>query len=360
MSQQIDTVNVAGEKRYEHVFGDTFAMYSNKEMVEFIEPFRVRFIRNNIDARKVFEGKNCFDGGCGNGRGTLFMLMNGANHVTSFDFSETNIQSTQKFTSDFGFSNVTTVQGTLENIQFPDEAFDFVWCNGVVMHADHPNKCLAELARILKTGGQSWIYIYGSGGVYWRMIYHFRDMMRNIHVHECISLLKILRYETRYIAEFIDDWYATNLRTYTDADLSARLAELGFESPSLLPFGMDYDTSHRLNTFTSAIEQDLMGDGDLRYLLTKVSNEQTNDKLLLEGEYGSDYPYPDVISQNIDPLMEELKEKTAGKSWLKIASAAHIQRELRLIMTEEKMFSLDDIISVVRNVLNNIETITNF
>ena len=48
-------VNVSGEKRYEEVYGDTFAMYSMEEMKEFIEPFQVRFERNNLDAKKIFE-----------------------------------------------------------------------------------------------------------------------------------------------------------------------------------------------------------------------------------------------------------------------------------------------------------------
>lgn len=352
-----EVANLPGEQRYEHVFGDTFAMYNNKEMDEFIEPFRVRFKRNGIDPQSVFEGKKCFDAGCGNGRGTLFMLMNGAEHVTSFDFSKTNTESTRRFTKDFGFDNVSVLQGTLENIPFEDETFDFVWCNGVVMHADNPNTCLSEISRILKTGGQSWLYIYGSGGVYWRMIYHFREMVKDIHVHECIALLKILRYETRYIAEFIDDWYATNLRTYTHKDLSTRLAEVGFKAPVLLPYGMDYDTSHRRTLFSSDEERDLMGEGDLRYLMSKERHEQRHEHLLLDGEYGSDYAWPKMVTEGIDPMMEELKTLTKGKPWLSIATAAHLQRELRLLLSEEKMFSLDEIQAIVSNVIVNTKAI---
>lgn len=351
-----NAANSAGEIRYEQVYGETFALYSNKEMLEFIEPFRVRFERNNLDVQTIFEGKKCFDAGCGNGRGTLFMLMNGAAHVTAFDFSEKNTESTRKFVKEFGFNNVSVQQGTLEHIPFEDETFDFVWCNGVIMHTDHPNRCLSEIARILKTGGQSWIYIYGSGGIYWRMIYHFRTIMRNIRIDECIALLKVLRYETRYIAEFIDDWFATNLRSYSNADLSSRLSELGFDTPDLLPYGMDYDSSHRRNMYTSAEERDLMGEGDLRYLLTKVRHEQVHTHLISESEYGSTYSWPTAVTEAIDPLMERVRQITDGSNWLKIAVVAHIQRELRLLLTEEKLFPLDEITAIVDNVLRNAET----
>ena len=220
--------------------------------------------------------------------------MNGAAHVTAYDISRKNVESTQRFAAEFGFANIQTQEGSLERIPFPDESFDFVWCNGVIMHTEHPNQGLGELARILKTNGQMWLYIYGAGGVYWRTISHFREMLKHINVNTCMTYLKLFRYPTRYIAEFIDDWYATYLRTYTQEDLGTlddwyatylrtytqedlanRLQELGFEKPALkwptlLKYGTDYDTSHRINVFAADAEKALMGQGDLRYLLTKI------------------------------------------------------------------------------------------
>ena len=96
------------------------------------------------------------------------------------------------------------------------------------MHTERPNRCLKEIARILKRGGRSWIYVYGSGGVYWRSVQHFRSMLNEVEVRECIGALQLLRYETRYVAEFIDDWFATHLRSYTHTDFSAALTHAGF------------------------------------------------------------------------------------------------------------------------------------
>jgi ubiquinone/menaquinone biosynthesis C-methylase UbiE len=349
--------NVAGEKRYDTVFGDTFAMYSKREMIEFIEPFIIRFQRNNIDPGKIFGGKECFDGGCGNGRGSLFMLMNGAKHVTAYDFSEKNVQSTKEFAKQFGFSNIDAKQGSLADIPFEDEHFNFVWCNGVVMHTETPDRCLSESARILKIGGQSWLYIYGSGGIYWRVIYHLRELLKHINIQECMAVLKLYRYETRYIAEFIDDWYSTWVRSYTNKDLSRRLEELGFSPPQLLKYGMDYDTSHRINTFTSDEQRKLMGEGDLRYLLTKSSYKKGDNYPLKEGEYGSDYQYPSRIVKQIDPLVLELKRIAAERDWMKIAMAAFIQRELRILLNHNEPFSLELFIRMVRELISNADKI---
>ena len=95
--------NYSGEKRHDQVYGETFASYSNNEMTEFIEFFEARFESNGLSAKNTFKGKKCFDAGCGNGRGSLFMLKNGARQVTSCDISKQNVESTKKFANEFGF-----------------------------------------------------------------------------------------------------------------------------------------------------------------------------------------------------------------------------------------------------------------
>lgn len=345
------------ETRYEEVYGDTFSRYSHKEMQEFIEPFEVRFDRNGLNSSEIFKGKRCFDAGCGNGRGSIFMLLNGAAHVTAYDFSEKNIESTKKFTKDFGFSNVECVQGTLESIPFDDGAFDFVWCNGVIMHTGKPDACLSEISRLVKPNGNMWLYVYGAGGVYWRVIYHLRRMMKDVPLQSCINALKLMRYENRYIAEFIDDWYASYLRTYTNSELSDRLTSLGFSAPKLLKFGVDYDTSHRLNSSYSQEEKDLMGEGDLRYLLIKTSNEKLSTPNISEDEFGSKYNWPSVITAQIDPLFDELDKISSGNDWVKVAIASRIQRELRLLLTETRTFPMAELKTLIRDTIDTVGAI---
>ena len=114
--------NVAGERRYDEVYGDTFALYSRSDMLEFIEPFKIRFERNGIDARQAFAGKRCLDAACGNGRGALFMLMNGAASVTACDFSPKNVESTQAFLKQFGFGNTEVADALKAGLALVDAA----------------------------------------------------------------------------------------------------------------------------------------------------------------------------------------------------------------------------------------------
>src|SRR5712691_7837169 len=123
------------EHKHEDVFGKSFALYGRSEMLEFIEPFRIRFERNKLDPATIFRGRRCFDAGCGNGRGSIFMMLHGAAFVDCLDVSVTNIESTTRNLKSFGFENFRTHLGSIERLPFSDGAFDFVWCNGVIMHA---------------------------------------------------------------------------------------------------------------------------------------------------------------------------------------------------------------------------------
>jgi ubiquinone/menaquinone biosynthesis C-methylase UbiE len=345
--------NLSGEQRYEQVFGDTFALYSRSEMMEFIEPFKIRFAKNGLDARRLFEGKHCLDAACGNGRGALFMLMNGAARVTACDLSAKNVETTRRFLREFGFADTEVFESSLEQIARPDEAFDFVWCNGVIMHTSRPNRCLREIARVLKRGGGSWIYVYGSGGVYWRSVQHFRGMLQGVNVQDCIAALQLLRYETRYVAEFIDDWFATHLRSYTHADFGAALTGVGFASARPLPRGTPYDTSERRSAFGPQ-EAALMGEGDLRYLLSKVrATPAAVADSLNEDEYGSEVTWPLPITQKLDPALKRLASACC-RPWQRIAAAAHVQRELRLQMTKSEPFDLDAYLQTIARVTSQV------
>ena len=335
------------EKIYEHVFGKTFSDYKMPDLEEFIVPFQVRFERNNLNPKEIFEGKRCLDAGCGNGRGSYFMLRNGAASVDMLDVSTKNVETCKKFAKDLGLQEKIRVQqSTLEEIPFEEGYFDFVWCNGVIMHTERPNKCLAELARVCKIGGQGWLYIYGSGGLYWKIIYRFRDLLKDIDVMQTIQYLKYFRYSPRYVAEFIDDWYAANLRTYTHTDLAKRCESVGFEKPDLLPFGMDYDTSQRLELAVDEKQKQLAGEGDLRYLLNRTSSAGKDENLLCEDEKGSDYLWPESVTTLESKAFSIIPELETSEDWKKVAICARIQRELRILMDRQTPMEEDEFLGI--------------
>ena len=336
------------EDRHEEVYGATFALYGEKEIKEFIEPLVIRFQRNGIDPQAVFSGKTCFDAGCGGGRGAIFMLMNGAKSVTAFDYSHTNVETAIANARNFGFDNITGQPGTLADLPFDDGAFDFVWCNGVIHHTAEPDTCLREVTRVLTTNGQAWFYLYGVGGAYWYSIRRFRAILAPIDTKACMGALQLMRYQTRFVAEFIDDWKVPFLRTYANADVATRLKELGFADPKPLPYGVDYDTNHIVNTYPE--EERWLGGGELRYLVTKTAPQQAGGHPLSASEYGSDVPFADGLVAVLKPPFDALEKSVAGNPVLAVAACAFIQKRLRELLSDKGPFPMDEYVAVLEHV----------
>jgi ubiquinone/menaquinone biosynthesis C-methylase UbiE len=339
------------------VFGQTFAMYDKEEMIRFIEPFKIRFEKNKLDPYSLFKGKKCLDAGCGNGRGSIFMAMHGAAEIQSIDISLTNIESVKRNAEIFGYSDIINVQqSSLEKIPFDGEEFDFVWCNGVLMHTHNPDACLKELARVLKIDGKSWIYVYGAGGVYWYCVYKFREILQKYSEEQCINAMKFAQVPVSFLAEYMDDWKAPYLRTYTHDDFSRRLKELGFINIDPLPYGNDYDTSHRVNKFKN--DALYLGDGDLRYLLTKNTNNLRDEHPISDSVFGSHYNYPDIYTNPLDEKFDLLEQEVGESLVLKILTCAYLQRNLRdNIFSTTQPFTLEIFLNYFDDAVNLLRSI---
>ena len=93
------------------------------------------------------------DAGCGYCYHTARLARSGAK-ITAVDFSASALESAKDTISRLGLEGQVTLQrADLTNLTFPDATFDFVVCNGVLMHIPELEKALAELARVLRPGG---------------------------------------------------------------------------------------------------------------------------------------------------------------------------------------------------------------
>lgn len=54
---------------------------------------------------------------------------------------------------DFGIVNVEFIEGVGECLPFPDGSIDWIVCHTVIEHVNNVDSCIAEMARILSTGG---------------------------------------------------------------------------------------------------------------------------------------------------------------------------------------------------------------
>lgn len=296
MSSNLEGAN-ASELSHEEVYGATFARYTTSELEAFVSPFEERLIANGVTPSELFSGKRVLDAGCGGGRGALLALRSGASHVEAFDVSETNVETTARVLG-HDFQNFSVCLGTLADLPYEDSSFGIVWCNGVLMHTAEPARTLPEIVRVLEPAGSAWIYVYGRGGVYWRTIAQFRRTFAGLRSAELIQRLADLNLPNGRIAEMIDDWKAPFLRNYSASDWERAFSELNCDYTRLMR-GTDYDTCEQLARGGTA---DLLGEGDLRFLVTKRATAtgplSLDTEVSLNGSHLDQMDFPPLEDQH--------------------------------------------------------------
>jgi ubiquinone/menaquinone biosynthesis C-methylase UbiE len=328
------------------VYGDTFALYDDAAFNEFLAPLYARLRANGIGT-EVFAGKRCLDAGFGGGRGSVLMAECGAAEVVGVDLSARNVETARKRVEERGLAQCTFVQGSLDSLAFGDEAFDIVWCNGVLHHSDDPDAGLSEVTRVLRTGGRLWLYLYGSGGVYWFVIDWIRSLLVGVDIERAVAQLQLMGISVRRIAEWIDDWFVPHLRRYTQTDVERRLVELGYDDTSRLDYGTLYDTSQR-RVGAGSEQRALMGEGDLRFFATKVGAAQASDHVLpdpADGK-GSDYADPSEVTRLAGPLADIqglLRDLGAGTEAQRLMVAASVHRATRALLEQDAPVELAEL-----------------
>jgi hypothetical protein len=150
-----------------------------------------------------------------------------------------------------------------------------------------------------------------------------------------------MRYSVRHVAEFIDDWKTPYLRSYSGQDFGNRLRELGFGDADLLKRGVNYDTSERRNLYPES--KIWVGEGDLRYLLTKTQKAGPLKTPISDSEYGSDIPFESVVVDRFKPLLDQALDAAGSSPVFRIAVCAYIQKALRDLLSVEGDFNIEEV-----------------
>ena len=332
------------------VFGDTFSLYSDDEFEEFIDFLRTRFARNGIDLSEAFGGKRCLDAGCGGGRATIMMAEAGASEVVALDLSKTNVETTLMRAQRRGCSNVVAREASLLDVPLEDESFDVVWSNGVLHHTGDTDGSLKEITRLLRPGGWMWLYLYGSGGIYWHTVDWVRETLAEVDVSACIAQLRLQNVPVRRIAEWIDDWFVPVLQRYTVDDVRRRLEELGFAGATALAQGTHYDTSQR-RIGASDEEIALMGDGDVRFWCEKTQRPSGADDARLpdapdgKGSFWEDGPAVTAIDPDLARIRTALEQletvRGDGARAFRVMVCGRVHTETRARLEAEGPFDME-------------------
>ena len=131
--------------------------------LEFFEEMEERRYRDSAFIHSLaqftrWRGKKVLEVGCGCGTDLLQFACAGA-EVHGIDLSEHSIELTKKHLELYGLQ-AEVAQGDGEDLPFPDNYFDLVYSWGVIHHAPHPSKVVAEIYRVLKPGGYLKAMVY--------------------------------------------------------------------------------------------------------------------------------------------------------------------------------------------------------
>jgi SAM-dependent methyltransferase len=104
------------------------------------------------------KGKMFLDAGCGDG--TLLELISGYGaEIVGMDI---NTSITIAYRRCRLLPDVVILQGDVFRPCFQPESFDFVWCEGVVVHTPDPEKAFRSLRQLVKPGGRLYLWVYPS------------------------------------------------------------------------------------------------------------------------------------------------------------------------------------------------------
>jgi len=190
-----------------------------------------KYVMETVDGHYEY----AFDGGCGTGVCTVALAAL-ADRVVSFDISGTCLETTKKLAFDCGVQNIEFKQGSLLNIDFPDDVFDLVWCWGVIHHTENPLKALDELVRILRPGGILVLAVYLKTNLTWlhesaRKICLAMDARSNwfkpfvlrtgeviVRILERLGKKNNVRDDNKQIKSQVEDWFFVPIKHFFTID----------------------------------------------------------------------------------------------------------------------------------------------
>ena len=154
------------EEATARLYGDIHRYASPTFALDYFLPgFRKHLAALGLDADRALQGIRVLDAGCGGYAGGIaIMKALGARYAVGVDLSWENLEHARERLR--GTPGVRLERGNLLDLPLRDNRFDFVYCNGVLMSTEDPQRGFRELVRVLRPGGRIYIGVYGRGGLF--------------------------------------------------------------------------------------------------------------------------------------------------------------------------------------------------
>lgn len=258
------------EKKTSDMYSDFWKSFDTKTLTEESE----KLLRNRLPAKVIDNciiGKTVLDMGCGSGRYSIALAKFGAREVMAVDLQKKSFASAEQFAAESGLA-IRFYEGHLHRLPFENARFDFILCNGVLHHTTSIRKGLAELERVLQPAGEAFIYLYGSGGIFWRTRKALRAIFYRIPMGYAEKVLDAIGMPSnRFI--FCDTWYVPIETHTTVKTLHQMFEERGFGYKKIIGQN-SFDLDLALVSGIPGAEE-MWGNGEHRYVISKECHRES-------------------------------------------------------------------------------------
>ena len=224
-------------------------------------------IERNGFGLDALKDKLVIDIGCGSGRFACALASFGPRMVIGYDWGDEGLDVGREMAKALKIKNIKFEKGSILDLPYEDEYFDFCFANGVFHHTENIWKGLEEQFRIMKKNGAGWLYLYGEGGFFWNARKKMREVAGFIPESFAKRFLDFIDHNKDWFLP-MDNWYVPIDINTKQSDLERFLSKLGYKNFERTRYGLPGDRT------LEYLEHDklapmLFGEGDLRYLLYK-------------------------------------------------------------------------------------------
>lgn len=248
------------------VYFNLWQSFKSEDFHDAEQLLRQRFSQNDIDPTLY---KCALDAGCGSGRYSVALRKMGISKVVGMDYSENSINFAIENSARLGVE-VDFIQGTVLEIPFGDESFDFVFSNGVLHHTRDTEHGLAEIRRVLRENGHCWLYLYGGkDSFFWDIVDAARKLLKGVVDQNYLqSLMLLLGYPPGRIFHRADFFFVPINNRYYYQEVCDMISKAGFRGYRRLQRGVSHDWDEIIHN-NKDIDPYIYGEGEMRFLLSK-------------------------------------------------------------------------------------------
>lgn len=239
------------DKATGELFGGLWGPYDASLFEESVALFRRRLDLIGFDV-DTFKGKTVLDAGCGGGRNTIAMARLGAAEAHGIDLGAQGVQDATDRAR--GLPHVHFQQASVEAIPFPDATFDIIWCAGVLMHTQHEERTMDELARVLKPGGLLYMLVYATGGMRWPLMKLLRPLAAQIGIEKMEEAVERSGLPANKRRTYLDDLFVPKFDFFHWDRLRGMLERRGFATIERWGPEARLDHEHSLQAYREDLE----------------------------------------------------------------------------------------------------------